>query len=202
MRLRLPAIGLIATLALLLLAIPADARSRTSVDPGTLNPVPPPGAECWYTRDPRTVTCDTFLDFYSDHEAIFDVSCGSIYETAHDHRDGVRTYVDRQLAKRTVQATIEGVWSLTPDADTGPIGHLAGRFGILSVWGTPGDLSTERATYIGLRLRLTVTGRGTPLLWAGITTPDGVTHGIQRGVDDNGDFTESGFAAIDRAFCG
>jgi hypothetical protein len=203
MRSRLPVIGSIAILASLLLAVPsAAAASRTPVDPESLTPVPPPGADCWYRQDPHTVTCDTFLDFSSDHEAIFDVSCGSIYETAHDHREGIRTYVDGLITHRTVKVVIEGTWSLTPNADRGPVGRLDGRFGIVTDWATPGDDATAHSTNHGLRLSLAVPGSGTPLMWAGRIEDDGTTNGIRRGLDARGDFTQEGFDAVDRAFCG
>ena len=74
-RLAMPVVGL-----LIALAVPAVASAGQPVDPSTLTPEPPPGAECRATGN--GVICDTvFDDSILTPVPVADLPCGTLYET-------------------------------------------------------------------------------------------------------------------------
>ena len=202
---RLLAILLAAVVLSALASSAALASSRTSVDPATLTPVPPPGATCWYTTNPHDVTCRTFKDFNADQEPVFDVTCGKVYETSRDHRDGLRLYVDGLAVRRFVHGQMSGTWSLSPNA-TGRVITLSSDWVSTSVWTTPGDDNTVQETGYGLQYRATAPGLGNAIYWFGIAyygfaVPDGTTKGIKNGFDADGNLTPVAIAAVGRVLC-
>jgi hypothetical protein len=86
------------------------------IDPSTLQPPPPPGAEC--RADGAWTICHTGLLFTPVNEPIldFELPCGTLYETATDVRRGIRWYNsdDGKLVRRFVSQDMEGAWSLSP----------------------------------------------------------------------------------------
>ena len=78
--------ALVAALTLPLGTAPAQAGS--SVDPSTLQPVPPPGATC--TQDGLWVICHTLVQIVRENEPVFELQCGQVYENSTDTLDGTR----------------------------------------------------------------------------------------------------------------
>src|SRR5262249_48514085 len=58
----------------------AASAGRPIPDPPVLQPPPPPGAVC--RADGPHVICDTFLDTTLENEPVFDLPCGTVYETS------------------------------------------------------------------------------------------------------------------------
>jgi hypothetical protein len=105
-----------AVLALMVTGALAGPAAAATVDPDTLNPPPPPGADC--REDGTWIICHTGLTFDAVNAPIddFGLPCGTIYETSNDVRRGIRWYgrADRTIVKRVVTQDVEGTWSLSP----------------------------------------------------------------------------------------
>lgn len=172
---------LLALFAVAGLALPGGARAGTPIpDPSALQPPPPPGAVC---RDDGTyIICQTTLNSTSVNDPVFDLPCGTLYETSTDNRDGVRWYVDNQLFKRRVVAHLRGTWSLSPTGE-GPNVSIAADWNWWIRLEVPGDESTGELTSHGSDFRLT--GQGLNLRDAGITYPDGTHHGLTASFFDD-----------------
>lgn len=158
----------------------AAAAGRPIADPSVLQPPPPPGAVC--RADGPYVICDTFLDTTLENEPVFDLPCGTVYETSADNRDGTRWYVDNLLVKRRVVAHLTGTWSLSPTGE-GPTVAVDGNWNWWIRLAVPGDESTGALTSHGTDLRVSGPGLGGMIHDAGITYPDGTHHGIARFFD-------------------
>lgn len=169
----------LAAAASLTLAVGASAGTPIP-DPSTLQPPPPPGAVC--RTDGPLIICDTFLDLTFENEPIFDLPCGTVYETSADHRDGTRWYVDELLVKRRVVAHLSGMWSLSPTGG-GPTVAVDANWNWWIRLGVPGDESTGELTAHGTDLRVSGPGLGGLIHDAGITYPDGTHHGVARFFD-------------------
>jgi hypothetical protein len=131
------AVGLL--LAGLTVASPT-ASAGSAVDPDTLQPPPPPGAECQTIGS--GVRCDTFFLVEHVNEPGVELPCGTVYETIHDMRNGIRWYdTDGRLVKRLVHQDAEGTWSLSP-AGTGPTVVISAHGGWGEVYPVPGDDSS------------------------------------------------------------
>src|SRR5215208_3680057 len=87
----------VCVLALILAAIAAGTASAapTSVDPDTLTPPPPPGAECKQTG--KYVICHTFGGGSFANEPDWVLSCGTAYSTGSSHVEGIRWYSSEGL---------------------------------------------------------------------------------------------------------
>jgi hypothetical protein len=176
--------GAFALVGLVVLVLVSGMVGRTTtpasagaiVDPNTLQPVPP-NATC--RDDGQQVICDTFVveDLVNEPISDFDLPCGTIYETSHYRGDGTRWYVDRQVVKRHVAASLDGTWSLSPTG-TGPTVRISGYWSIWTVWTTPGDDSTAVETGRGNDFKVSAPGFGVILHDAGLTYPDGTHHGL------------------------
>ena len=79
------------------------------------------GAEAECRADGRWILCHTTLALDLVNEPVFDLTCGTVYETSHDVRLGTRWYdaADSVIVKRHVTQDLEGTWSLSP-AGAGP----------------------------------------------------------------------------------
>lgn len=151
------------------------------VDPDSLLPPPPPGAVCMAVGA-GTVRCDTFKDFDLDHERVFDVPCGPVYETSADHRDGIRWYQDSLLVKRHVDADLHGFWSTSPTATDSGV-HLFAAWASTSSWTVPGDDATVQERLQGVLGRV-LGPTGAPIISiAGQDDLDGTHHGVSRDLD-------------------
>lgn len=155
---------------------PAAASAGPVIpDPSVLQPPPPPGAVC---RDNGTYTiCHTTLDFTYASNPIFDIPCGTLYETGTDFRDGIRWYVDDQLVQRRAVAKLRETWSLSP-TNSGPTVTVVGNWNWWIRLMVPGDESTGELTSHGTDLLIQGPRLGGLFHDAGITYPDGTHHGV------------------------
>jgi hypothetical protein len=175
-----PVLAAVAALAAAALTLVGPAGAGEQIDPSVLQPPPPPGAVC--RADGPYVICDTFLDATLENEPVFDLPCGTVYETSADHRDGTRWYVDNLLVKRRVVAHLTGTWSLSPIGQ-GPTVALDGSWNWWIRLAVPGDESTGELTSHGTDLRVSGPGLGGLIHDAGISYPDETHHGIARFFD-------------------
>jgi hypothetical protein len=93
-----------------------DAASK-AVDPSALTPAPQlVGATAECRADGRWIVCHTLLELPDANAPIFDLPCGTVYETASDVRHGIRWYdaSDSVLVKRHVTDDADGTWRLSP----------------------------------------------------------------------------------------
>jgi len=176
----MPILAAVAALAAVAFTLAGPAGAGRPIDPSVLQPPPPPGAVC--RADGPYVICDTFLDSSSENAPVFDLPCGTVYETSADHRDGTRWYVDNLLVKRRVVAHLTGTWSLSPSG-AGPTVALDGSWNWWIRLAVPGDESTGELTSHGTDLRVSGPGLGGVVHDAGITYPDVTHHGITRFFD-------------------
>ena len=174
----LAVVGVFALTAMI--AASAPAAAGPIVDPGTLTPVPPPGAEC-RANGPSLTLCHTvFLEEFANEPA-FDLPCGTVYETRHDPRTGLRWYRGGLLVKRQVFAHADGSWSLSPTGDGPAVRFFANRTWT-DIYPVPGDEGSQVEVYRGVDLHL-FGSRGTVQI-AGLQMDDGETHGVFRFPDD------------------
>jgi hypothetical protein len=152
----------------------ALAAPRT-IDPNTLTPPPPPGAECNQTGN--YIICQTFFDEPSlVNEPAFELSCGTVYETSNVHREGIRWYsAEGLLLKRFVREDAQGTLSLSATGE-GPTVRFFAHDNWTDIYTTPGDEESASPTYHGVGLRIIAPGSGGPI-YAGITLPEGTHHG-------------------------
>jgi hypothetical protein len=176
----IPILAAVAALAAVAFTLAGPAGAGGPIDPSVLQPPPPPGAIC--RADGPYVICDTFLDSSSQNAPVFDLPCGTVYETSADHRDGTRWYVDNLLVKRRVVAHLTGTWSLSPSGE-GPTVAVEGSWNWWIRLAVPGDESTGELTAHGTDLRVSGPGLGGVVHDAGITYPDETHHGITRFFD-------------------
>jgi hypothetical protein len=172
--------GVVAVAATALALVGGATGGNIIPDPSILQPPPPPGAVC--RADGPYIICDTFLDTTISDEPIFDLPCGTVYETSTDFRDGTRWYVDNLLVKRRVVAHLDGTWSLSPTGE----GRTVAVEGNWNWWirlAVPGDESTGDLTSHGSDLRVSGPGLGGLIHDAGISYPDGTHHGVARFFD-------------------
>jgi hypothetical protein len=83
-------VSVIALTAIIAVSVPATAGPI--VDPNTLTPVPPPGPVC--RADGSWTICHTVFLEDVTNEPAFDLPCGTVYQTSHDPRTGLRWYFD------------------------------------------------------------------------------------------------------------
>jgi hypothetical protein len=161
-------------------AVPAAAGEP--VDPSTLDPIPPPGAEC--SADGPWTICQTGLVIDLLNEPAFDLPCGTVYETVHDVRSGIRWYdEDGDLVKRFVTQDAEGTWNLSPTG-AGPTVSLSVHANWRNVYAVPGDESTGPNIVHGNGVTIQAPGYGVIAHIAGLELPDGTFHGVFKFVDD------------------
>jgi hypothetical protein len=165
------------------LTVPS-AFAGSTVDPNTLIPPPPPGAECSATG--AFVICHTDFVESALNEPIFDLPCGTIYETINDVRRGIRWYdsSDLMIVKRLVFQDAEGTWSLSPTGD-GPTVMLTAHSNWRNLeFPDPLDESTWPTTFHGNGFTLQAPGFGVIAHIAGLDLPDGTHHGVARVIED------------------
>jgi hypothetical protein len=162
-------------------ALPAGsgrARARGTDRRSEHAPAAPPNATC---RDAGgQVICDTFVADYLVNEPIveFDLPCGAIYETSHNHGAGTRWYVDGLVVRRHVAASFEGTWSLSPTGSAPTVSNTS-AYSFWTIWTTPGDDSTAvNTTSTGNDAKLSARGYGVIIQSAGHTEADGTQHGL------------------------
>ena len=169
---------MVCVLALVLAAMwagTASAAPRT-VDPDTLIPAPPPGAEC---KDTGNYTiCHTLGDESWANEPDSLLSCGRAYSTGSNHSESIRWYSSEGLLlKRFLRVTNSGTWSLSPTGE-GPTVRFFGHFSLVDYLATPGDFDSATEIEHGMDFRIWQPGYGVMVHLAGIFVfaPEGVTH--------------------------
>ena len=155
------------------------ASAGALVDPSTLTP-PPPNATC--CADGGKVICDTFVVEDLTNEPVFDLPCGTVYETSHYRGDGTRWYVNGLVVRRHVAMSLEGSWSLSPDG-SGPTVKISGGWSGQTIWTTPGDTNSAVETESGSDFKASAPGAGVIIHDAGLALPDGTHHGLAGDFD-------------------
>lgn len=169
---------MVCVLALLLAAMTAGTASAapSTVDPDTLTPPPPPGAECKDTGN--YIICHTFVDESWANQPDSLLSCGRAYSTGSEHAEGIRWYSpEGLLLKRFVRVTSSGTWSLSPTGE-GPTVRTTGHYNYTDYLAVPGEFDSATTIEHGLDSRWWRPGSGVMLRLAGIFVfaPEGVTH--------------------------
>jgi hypothetical protein len=146
--------------------------AAADVDPSTLTPPPPPGANC-HTTGPDRVVCDTILNADLENVPDFELPCGTLYLTGTDYREGFRFYEDGLMVRRHVTADFRVTASLSPTGGE-PTIRLFAHLNWWSVWPVPGgDDDDALVTETGMSLKATGPGLGADFLIAGRFLPDG-----------------------------
>jgi hypothetical protein len=152
-------VALLAVIGLTWMTVPVSAGSP--VDPDSLIPVPPPGADC--RADGNRIICHTsVIEPDAVNEPILELACGTIYETSHDVRRGIRWYdaTSRTIQKRYVAFELAGTWSLSPNG-SGPTATVTVQ--AISrdvVFPDPYDPDTWPTTFYGVGFSVRAPGFG------------------------------------------
>jgi hypothetical protein len=173
--------GILALAGLVGMAAPAAAGPL--VDPDTLQPPPPPGAEC--RLDGQWIICQT--SFVEDfvNEPIVVLPCGQLYETSTDVRSGIRFYnAEGLLVKRFATQDVEGTWSLSPTGE-GPVADIWVHANWWIILAVPGDESTGELTQHGNEFTASSPGFGVIAHIAGLDLPEGDHRGVFRVVEED-----------------
>src|SRR5215217_7856259 len=165
-------------LALILAAIAADTASAAprTVDPDTLTPPPPPGAECKQTGN--YVICRGSFDESWANEPDSLLSCGRAYSTGSEHGEFTFRYSDGLLVRIFFKGTDSGTWSLSPTGE-GPTVRFVSHRNSVILFAVPGDFDSATEIEHGMDFRIWRPGSGVMMHLAGIFVfaPDGgVTH--------------------------
>ena len=167
---------------LLALMAPAARAGTPTVDPSTLQPVPPPGASC--RLDGGFVICRTELHQTFDTEPVFDLPCGTVYETSRDDREGIRWYANGLLVRRRVTAVLSGFWTLSATGEA-PRVAISAHWNWWAIPTVPGgDMDTEAITTHGNEFVAKSPGGGVIARVAGLDLPDGTHRGVLRLPED------------------
>ena len=180
-------LGFIAAMSLTLALAPA-ATAGTTVDPTTLNPVPPDVYRC--QADGPNTTCRASFEqaFEGDDGPI----CGDqhFFESTTSKSDTVRDYdANGNLVRRTGHESISGYFSLSPVGDPPRIDVIVHQNWV-DVFTVPGDLSSELETVRGLIAHVggsSAPGFGADLHVSGRALPDGTFHGLNHDFFTPGD---------------
>jgi hypothetical protein len=171
------AISVLAVTAII--AVPAPAMAGPIVDPASLTPAPPPGAVCRADGD-WTICHTVFLEDVTNEPA-FELPCGTVYQTSHDPRTGLRWYFDGLLVKRQVFSLYEGTWSLSPTGG-GPTVSFIGRRTWTDVYTVPGDEGSAIEMFRGVDLKVFLPGGLIQI--AGLQLSETEAHGVFRFPED------------------
>lgn len=155
---------------------PPVVAVRALVDPSSLTPEPPPGAVCWGVGG--GTICHTERTFASENEPIFDLPCGTVYQTGTDIRLGLRWYdADKNLVRLSYTQTANAIWSLSPEG-ADPTVTVTARANWTGLFAVPGDESTEYGGHTaGEGVKVWSPGVGVIALVAGIDAGE-THHGI------------------------
>ncbi len=167
-------------------ATPSFAAGDKAVDPTALTPAPLlVGATAECRAGGRWIICHTTLAEEPVNEPVFELPCGTVYETSTDARLGTRWYAaaDSVIVKRHVRQDVEGTWSLSPDG-AGPTVTVAVHANWYdSRYADPNDLdSGVRSTHGEFTAR--APGYGVIAHIAGLDLPDDTHRGVFRFIDD------------------
>ena len=163
-------------LALVLAATASSAFAGTpTVDPSTLQPPPPPGATC--RLDGRFVICQTEFHEPFDAEPVFELACGTVFQTSRDDREGIRWYEDGLLVRRFVSRHMSGYWTLSPAGDE-PLVMITGHSNWWTDYPVPGDEGSGLGPAHGLDLLAKAPDGGTVAKITGVFLADETHHGL------------------------
>ena len=175
----------LAILGFALIASPLVARPPVDLD--SLIPPPPPGAHCRVVG--TQVICHTgVVEPERVNEPLFELPCGTVYETSRDVRRGLRWYDSTSLTivKRSVFFDLEGTWSLSATG-AGPMATITGRAVTRDIsFPDPEDPDTWPTTSYGPGFTIRAEGFG---VIAQIGSPEGYdpddfAHGVADAVQD------------------
>jgi hypothetical protein len=187
--------GLLAAASLMLALVPA-AFAGTSVDPTTLNPVPPGFYSC--EADGANTICRASIE-----ETINGGDNGPICGDQHFFEwitvsiDAVRFYDENDnLVRRTGRESLSGFFSLSP-IGAPPTIDVIGHWNWVIEYTVPGDLDSGLETTHGLINHTggsSAPGFGVDLHASGRVLPDGTFYGLNHDFGtsgDNGGFCEA-----------
>jgi hypothetical protein len=164
----------------------AFAAAGKAVDPAALTPAPQlVGATADCQVNGRWILCHTTLAVELVNEPVFDLTCGTVYETSHDVRLGTRWYsaADSVIVKRHVTQDVEGTWSLSP-VGAGPIVHVSVHANWYdSQYADPTDIDSGIGASHG-EVTVRAPGSGVIAHIAGLDRPDDTHRGVFRPIED------------------
>jgi hypothetical protein len=163
---------LVATGAALVVVLGTPAVAGSTVDPSTLQPPPPPGADC--QLDGQWIICQTSSQTNPVNEPFYDgLPCGILYETGTHVSNGTRWYDadDRKLVKRFFTHTVDATVSLSPTGD-GPTAKLVTHYSVWESYAIPGDPASASGPQHGADLLISAPGYGMITLLAGFAFID------------------------------
>jgi hypothetical protein len=162
--------------------LPLRAVAGPVVDPSTLQPPPPPGATC--RADGVQTICHTQLTLTPVNEPVFDLPCGTVYETSVDAREGLRWYDGAgRLVRRKVSQDLDGSWSLSPTGD-GPTVTISAHDNWRNEYLIPGDEASGTTVAHGDGFTAQAPGFGVISHIAGLDPVEGDHRGIFRVPED------------------
>ena len=165
---------------------PAFAAASKTIDPAALTPAPLlVGAQAECQADGQWILCHTTLALELVNEAVFDLTCGTVYETSHDVRLGTRWYnaADSVIVKRHVKQDLEGTWSLSPQGAGPTVAINAHANWYDSQYADPNDLdSGVRASHGEFTAQ--TPGFGVIAHIAGLDHADDTHRGVFRPIED------------------
>ncbi len=167
-------------------ATPAFAPGSKVVDPATLTPAPRlVGAEAECRADGRWILCHTSLVLELVNEPVFDLPCGTVYETSSDVRHGTRWYnaSDRVIVKRHVTEDLEGTWSLSPEGAGPTVAINVHGNWYDSQYADPNDIDSGVGASHG-EVTVQAPGFGVIAHIAGLDRPDDTHRGVFRPIED------------------
>jgi hypothetical protein len=167
-------------------ATPAFAADSKAVDPAALTPAPLlVGAEAECRADGQWILCHTTLALEPVNEPVFDLPCGTVYETSRDVRHGTRWYdaADSVIVKRHVTQDLEGTWSLSPEG-AGPTVAISTHANWYdSQYADPTDLDSGVGASHG-EFTAQAPGFGVIAHIAGLDRPDDTHRGVFQPIED------------------
>jgi len=167
-------------------ATPAFAAASKAVDPAALTPAPlQVGAEAECRADGRWILCHTTLALEPLNEPVFDLPCGTVYETSRDVRLGTRWYnaADSVIVKRHVTQDLEGTWSLSPKGASPTVTISVHANWYDSQYADPTNIDSGVGASHG-EVTVRTPGLGVIAHIAGLDRPDDTHRGVFRFIDD------------------
>jgi hypothetical protein len=167
-------------------ATPAFAAASKAIDPAALTPAPLlVGAEAECRADGRWILCHTTLALELVNEPVFDLACGTVYETSRDVRLGTRWYnaADSVIVKRHVRQDLAGTWSLSPEGAGPTVAISVHANWYDSQYTDPNDLDSGVGASHG-EVTVSAPGRGVIAHIAGLDRPDDTHRGVFRPIED------------------
>jgi hypothetical protein len=167
-------------------ASPAFAAGSKAVDPSALTPAPLlVGAQAECRAEGRWILCHTTLPLEPVNEPVFDLPCGTVYETSRDVRLGTRWYnaADSVIVKRHVREDLEGTWSLSPEGAGPTVAISVHANWYDSQYADPNDIDSGVGASHG-EFTVQAPGFGVIAHIAGLDRPDDTHRGVFRPIEE------------------